>query len=104
MMLKAMILSSLNNLSVRTYRPDMRTMMIANAKPVHHHESKSVGLFATASLAGGAAKCQSSILPPTGLRVGVSVDTMFRASSLERHSMSLSINLLAVARMHGPRC
>ena len=83
MMLIAIILSSLNNLSVRTYRPDMRTMMIANAKPVHHQESNSVGLFATASLAGGAAKCLS-ILTPTGLRGGVSVETMLRASSIRK--------------------
>lgn len=105
MMLKAMILSSLNNISVRTYRPDMRTMMIANAKPVHHHESNSVGLLATASLAGGADKCQSSILTPTGLRGGVSVGTMLRMSSLGRHFISLSISdLLAVATTHEPCC
>ena len=59
MILNAMILSSLNNFSVLTYRPDMRTMIIANAKPVHHHESRSVGLSAIASLAGGGVEYQS---------------------------------------------
>lgn len=59
MILKAMILSSLNNFSVLTYRPDMRTMIMANAKPVHHHESRRVGLSAIASLAGGGVEYQS---------------------------------------------
>ena len=59
MILNAMILSSLNNFSVLTYRPDMRTMIIANAKPVHHHESRRVGLSEIASLAGGGVEYQS---------------------------------------------
>ena len=104
-MLKAMILSSLNKLSVRTYRPDMRTMMIASAKPVHHHESNSVGLLATASLASGAAKCQSSIATSTRLWRGASVGRKLRACSLGRHSTSLSIShLLTVARTHELCC
>ena len=59
MILIAMILSSLNNFSVLTYRPDTRTMIMANAKPVHHHESRRVGLSAIASLAGGGVGYQS---------------------------------------------
>ena len=59
MMLNAMILSSLNNFSVLTYRPDIRTMIMANAKPVHHHESRRVGLLAIAFLASGGVEYQS---------------------------------------------
>ena len=51
--LKAMILSSLNSLSVRTYRPARRTSMIATAKPVHHHETSSVGWFCREFRGGG---------------------------------------------------
>ena len=58
MILNAMILSSRNNFSVLTYRPDMRTMIMANAKPVHHHESRRVGLSAIASLAAGGVEYQ----------------------------------------------
>lgn len=36
------------------YRPDNRTSMTASAKPVHHHEIKSVGLSSILVLAGGA--------------------------------------------------
>lgn len=45
--------SSRNNLSARIYRPEIRTVMIAKANPVHHHETNKVGLLATAFLAGG---------------------------------------------------
>lgn len=49
-----MILSSLNNLSVRTNLPDNRTSIIANAKAVHHHETSKVGLSCILVLGGGA--------------------------------------------------
>lgn len=51
--LKAMILSSLNSLSVLTYRPAMRTRIMATANPVHHHETRSVGLSCLELRGGG---------------------------------------------------
>ena len=54
MMLRAMTLSSRNNVSVLTYLPASRTMIIANANPVHHHETSRVGLSCTEVRAAGA--------------------------------------------------
>lgn len=51
--LSAMILSSLNSLSVRMYRPDSRSNMIATANPVHHHDVRSVGLSCALVLGAG---------------------------------------------------
>lgn len=52
-MLKAMILSSLKSLSVRTNLPASRTNIIAKAKEVHHQETSSVGLSWILLLGGG---------------------------------------------------
>lgn len=53
MILNAMILSSGNNRSVRIYRPQIRTRIITNEKPVHHQLSKRVGLSSSLVCAGG---------------------------------------------------
>jgi len=52
--LNAIILSSLNKRSVLTYRPHIRTTIIASANPVHHHETRRVGLSCIFVLGGGA--------------------------------------------------
>ena len=52
-MLNAMILSSRNSLSVRIYRPLIRSKMITKANPVHHHDTSSVGLSCSDVCAGG---------------------------------------------------
>lgn len=44
MILNAMILSSMNSFSVLMYLPDNRTRMITSANPVHHHDTRRVGL------------------------------------------------------------
>lgn len=52
-MLKAMTLSSPNSLSVRIYRPQMRSRMMTNANPVHHHDTSKVGLACSHVCGGG---------------------------------------------------
>ena len=81
MMASAMILSSWNSFSVRTNLPRSRTMMIANANPVHHHDTRSVGLSWCEVWAAGGLEYRSRWSnmatwgPPTGLRRGVSAES-----------------------------
>lgn len=78
--LHAMILSSRNSFSVRTYLPASLTDIIARANPVHHQDSNNVALFSDLVLAWGGVESMSrmmimvSLRTLTSLRRGVSVE------------------------------